>query len=402
MILPVAWLEEVFSKVQCPEWLSSKQVFVDMLPLLIQSAGFIQLHIATGEIPANLLRLRRALEELNPPKQSLIILPELWGTGFAYDKLSNLQQEIPKIYEELQKLAECYDILIGGSLPEQVAPHENLYYNTLEIIGGKGTFGKYRKHHLFPGEEIGFCGWTNHSPPIATPVGTFGCMICFDLRFPDIARAQCQQGADMLVCSAQWPISRIQHWRTLVVARAIENQTYIVACNGVGKNGEQTLGGHSLIVSPSGTILYEAGESESAAVVPINWQEKSESQIKFRSFSANPYQLSAQMKILPSNICMTEAIKRSLVGQKLILLVVEKNIEVLEALEVFEKNRMDADFLIVGIRLPQEEGVKSFSDRKKTLKLFAGFGCVNAIVDLCEMPQATEHLLRNMCRTVTF
>jgi len=367
---------------------------------LIQNIGFLQLQIVTGEAGTNLRRLRQALSQLNPPKQSLLVLPELWATGFAYGELPALQNEIPKIYDELQELAARYDILLAGTLPEQVDGEKNMFYNTLGIVGGSGTYGPYRKHHLFPGEEAAFCEWLASSRPISTPAGTFGCMICFDLRFPDIARSQCQQGADMLICPAQWPIARIHHWRSLVIARAIENQTYIVACNGVGKNGEQTLGGHSLIVSPAGEILHEAGENEAAEVIAIDWQVKKDAQAHFRSFTANRYRLSAPTKLFAPETCVEYVEQRSMIGQQVVYVVLEHDLSFSRAIELLEEARQHADFLVVGLILPKQDDTLS-SRNRQLLQSYAALGCVDAIFDFHELRPSSEQRLKNICLTVS-
>lgn len=188
-------------------------------PTLIDSVGFVQIPVVRGEVSRNLNSLQQAIQELQPPPKTLLVLPELWGTGFAYHVLQDLPGEIEHLYEALRVLASRYDILLAGSLPEAIPEKKNLFYNTLTIIGAQGSCGSYRKQHLFPGEEVAFCPSHLLSPPITTPYGRFGSMICYDIRFPEIARHQCQQGADMLLCPAEWPTRRIAHLRALAIAR---------------------------------------------------------------------------------------------------------------------------------------------------------------------------------------
>lgn len=364
----------------------------------IRHIGFIQLQVTQGAIGTNLGRLQQVLAQLDPPRPSLIVLPELWATGFAYRELPKLQDEVATLPDRLQELAKRYDIILAGSLPERIIERtgakENLFYNTMQLIGSDGTFGTYRKLHIFPGEEEAFRPWPGAASAIATPAGTFGCMICYDLRFPDLARSQCQQGADLLLCSAQWPLARIEHWRALTIARAIENQTFVVACNGVGKNGELTLGGHSLVVSPAGEILYEGGEDEAAKIVEIDWQLKKDAQAGFKSFTAAPYSVSTA-KIATPEICVAIAGQRAGTGQRVVYVALERNVAFSRAIEILETARQRGDFLVLGVQTAEEDGKKE-ANPTDLIKSYAVLGCVDAVFDLDELSPSTEQSLRKI------
>ncbi|GAB6281094.1 MAG: hypothetical protein STSR0007_12550 [Thermovirga sp.] len=84
--------------------------------------------------------------------------------------------------------------------------------------------------------------------------------ICFDIRFPEFIRSLALSGTDLLFVPAQWPLTRIDHWTTLIRARAIENQMFVVGCNRCGKGGKDLYGGHSIAVAPDGTVLGECYE----------------------------------------------------------------------------------------------------------------------------------------------
>ena len=94
---------------------------------------------------------------------------------------------------------------------------------------------------------------------VETSVGRIGAMICYDLRFPELARRLAVDGADIIVLPGEWPKPREEHWRTLIRARAIENQLFVVAANTCGVIGKLDFFGSSLIVGPKGEILAEGG-----------------------------------------------------------------------------------------------------------------------------------------------
>ena len=227
-------------------------------------AGFLQFDVQNGEISKNLLRVRDGLAEISEFHKhispGIFILPELWATGFAYEKLPALAKVIPELLQKLQKLAAEYQVFIAGSLPEY---SNNNYYNTLFITGPEGNAGTYRKQRLFsPMAEDTFFSSGTDPGPVQTSLGPVAGLICYDLRFPELLRAQTALGASLLVVPAQWPAARINHWRILVQARAIENQMFVVAANRCGTTDGTKFGGHSMIVGPDGSILLEAGPDE--------------------------------------------------------------------------------------------------------------------------------------------
>ncbi len=361
---------------------------------LIEYAGFVQLPVVAGAVATNLTALQQALQDMQPPKHSLLVLPELWGTGFAYQDLPHLQNSVIRLDEELRCLAARFGILFAGSLPEKNPQLEGFFYNTLKVIGVDGCYGVYRKNHLFPGEEAAFCGWPFYSPPVQTPLGSIGCMVCYDIRFPHIARSQCQQGADILLCAAEWPAKRIEHLRALAISRAIENQTYLVVCNGVGKNGDVDLGGHSLIISPDGKVLCEAGAEAAAEVVTMHWSLKEEAQRQFRSFAEAPFPLSAPMKIGSPEACAEDAEKRSSIGQRVIFIRLAVNGSFAEAVDLLESARRHGDHLVVAAELSEAECQKQKTIDQQLLTAYAALGCVGTIFPCATMTPAIESRLK--------
>jgi predicted amidohydrolase len=225
-------------------------------------AGFLQFDVQSGAIEKNLSQVSKGLAEIADSHRQIspgiIVLPELWATGFAYEKLPALAGTIPEVLEKLQKLSAEYQVIIAGSLPEY---SDNSYFNTLFITGTEGTVGTFRKQRLFsPMAEDTFFAPGTCSSPVHTSFGPVAGLVCYDLRYPELLRDQTALGANLLVVPAQWPAARINHWRILVQARAIENQMFVVAANRCGKTADTTFGGHSMIVGPDGAILLEAGD----------------------------------------------------------------------------------------------------------------------------------------------
>ena len=226
-------------------------------------AGFIQFDVQYGDIEKNISEVRRGLQNISAVNTQIssgfIVLPELWATGFAYDILPELVKKIPELLRVLQDLSKKHHVFLAGSLPEF---SHNRYYNTLYITGPEGNLGTYRKQRMFsPMEEDSFFTPGTDPNPIQSSLGTVAGLVCYDLRFPELLRDQVALGANLLVVPAQWPTARVNHWRILLQARAIENQMFVVGTNRCGTTGDTSFGGHSMIVGPDGTIMLEAGDS---------------------------------------------------------------------------------------------------------------------------------------------
>ena len=166
------------------------------------------------------------------------------------------QMPDPGIYLLLGSMAE-QRVLPDGSIDEQRC------HNTSAFYGPDGKLrAVYRKMHLFRlmAEEQYL---TAGSRPglIPTPWGCpAGVAICYDLRFPELLRQYALQGARLLFLPAEWPHPRLTHWQTLLRARAIENQMFVVGCNRVGSSKGSTFCGHSAVVDPWGELVIEGDE----------------------------------------------------------------------------------------------------------------------------------------------
>jgi len=220
-------------------------------------AAAVQFNISLGEIEPNLAHVRQELQRLAGEGIQLVLLPEMWATGFAYKQLNELAQRTGELVNELAALSLRYGMVIVGSLPE---PHDNKVYNTAYVLDKGELKGKYRKMHLFSlmQEDRSFDSGDSWLL-VETSVARIGVFICYDLRFPELARRLAVEGAEVLVVPGEWPKPRQEHWRTLLRARAIENQLFVVAANCCGLVGKLDFFGMSMIIDPKGDLLAEAG-----------------------------------------------------------------------------------------------------------------------------------------------
>lgn len=188
----------------------------------------------------------------------LYVLPEMFSTGFTM-KPKLIAEDINNSHSIrwMQSQAKTYDSAIGGSL---VIRDNNNYFNRFVFVYPDGTYKTYDKRHLFSmaGEHISY---TSGKEPLVVDYKGWKIspFICYDLRFPVWSKLNGQ--ADIIIYAANWPEPRRKAWKSLLLARAIENQSYVLACNRVGndENGFSFLG-DSAIIDPYGEYLAEDNE----------------------------------------------------------------------------------------------------------------------------------------------
>ncbi|GAX91592.1 carbon-nitrogen family hydrolase [Effusibacillus lacus] len=225
--------------------------------------AIIQMDIAFGDARANREKADRMIRQAAATGTDLILLPELWTTAYDLTRILELaDNEGQETKEQMSRLAKDLNVnILAGSVANK---REGRVYNTTFLFNRRGEpMFTYSKLHLFrlmdeekylaAGSEIG------QIEVEGLPCGT---MICYDLRFPELSRKLALAGAKVLFIPAEWPHPRLHHWRTLQMARAIENQMFVVSCNRVGRAGDTEFFGHSMVVDPWGEILCEAGEEE--------------------------------------------------------------------------------------------------------------------------------------------
>jgi predicted amidohydrolase len=232
-------------------------------------AGIIQFDIRVGDVEMNVARAKRRMSNLARKGVDLVLLPEMWSTGFANDRLDELAETTPRVLDELIRLSKDMHLTIIGSLPEKGADG---VYNTAYVVDRDGSvLESYRKVHLFsPTREDEFFKPGRKAVVVETSLGTIGLMICYDLRFPELCRTLALQGAKIVAVMAQWPAFRVAHWKALLKARAIENQLFIIGVNRCGEDDDLSYGGHSRIISPWGEVLTRTGKGPASVSAPID------------------------------------------------------------------------------------------------------------------------------------
>ena len=207
-------------------------------------------------------------------KADVVVLPELWNTGAfnidgAREHAQPIDGDLPVALAAIAKDNGVW--LHGGSFCEVADTGE--HFNTSVVFAPDGVLvGAYRKIHLFgfsEGETTLMTGG-EELLVVDTPLGPTGIATCYDLRFPELFRALTQGEATTFILASGWPDKRIAHWDALLVARAIENQAWVIACNEVGDQDGVILGGHSTVISPTGEVIARAGPAEEVLYVEID------------------------------------------------------------------------------------------------------------------------------------
>ena len=200
------------------------------------------------------------------PRPDVIVLPEDWSCGFSDEMFHHMEGYIePLDGPSVTVLKECAKrhsvYIVAGSIGTQF---EDGMRNTTFLINRQGQIiGDYSKMHLYSDmdEDVPFLHG-DKTDVFETELGRFGFMICYDIRFCELSRIYALKGADAVIVTSDFPNPRVNHWRTLLTARAIENQMFIIACNRVGESPMGTYCGHSIIIDPWGTVIAEGGDTE--------------------------------------------------------------------------------------------------------------------------------------------
>lgn len=242
----------------------------------------IQHDISWCDREANFAHLAPLIAEAARNGAGFVVLSETFSTGFAV--------EDPRFAEEvggpsstfLAAMAREHSVVVAGTCPERSPGPDPRPSNTLVVAEPGGTTHRYRKIHPFT-----FGGEDRHVRPgsdlVTVSIDSLrvGLFVCYDLRFADEFWQQAQH-TDVFLIPANWPSSRREHWMTLLRARAIENQTYVVGCNRVGEGGGLHYGGDSCIIDPFGEVLAVRTDGEGILMAEVTSEHVASIRDRFR------------------------------------------------------------------------------------------------------------------------
>lgn len=223
-----------------------------------------QMNMAFGAPDANFSKAESLISRAAQDRPDVIVLPETWNTGFFP------KEDLPRLCdpgcsrtkEKIGSLARKFSVnIVAGSVSSL---KDGRIYNTSLVFDRTGAcIAAYDKTHLFsPMGENRFYTPGSHLCRFRLDGKDCGLMICYDIRFPELARSLALQGMDLLFVVSQWPAARISHLQILTRARAIENQVFLACCNSCGRAGSTVFGGNSVIVNPLGAALVQGGDRE--------------------------------------------------------------------------------------------------------------------------------------------
>ncbi|GDY01476.1 carbon-nitrogen hydrolase [Planctomycetota bacterium] len=218
----------------------------------------VQFDVRRGDVDANIRAAEKGIAEAAAKGARVCVLPEMWSTSFAQRYTQTLLAAAAAAETKLIGLSTRHQMMIVGSSAEA---SEGGVYNTARVYDRGVTLGAYRKIHLFsPHSEPRYFLAGDTPLVLDTAIGRIGVMICYDLRFPELARYYFNKGVEILLVPAQWAEVRSQHWRSFLRARAIENEMFVIGCNRTGQEDNLKKGGDILTYTGDGRIVDPTGE----------------------------------------------------------------------------------------------------------------------------------------------
>ncbi len=229
-----------------------------------------QAYLFWENIEKNLQNLGLRLSSIRE-KTDLIVLPEMFSTGFSMNPEPLAEEMDGKTMKWMHQQAKKFDCVLTGSI---IIKEDKKYFNRLIWMRPDGSYEFYDKRHLFGlGEEDKHYSSGNKKLFVELNGWKICPMICYDLRFPVWLRNKNEE-YDMLLIVANWPERRSLHWRTLIPARAIENQAFVIAVNRVGHDGNEIYhSGDSMCIDPNGKVIYYKPNDEDLYTFSINKED---------------------------------------------------------------------------------------------------------------------------------
>lgn len=247
--------------------------------------GVIQAETIFASPQKNRLSLEPQIDQLCKQGIDCLLLPETWNVGFFPNNVREIvSQDGEASISWLKGIAEKYQInVVGGSIAyldgEQLVNRAHIFNRSGELVA------TYDKIHLFsPGREATQFEAGEKVALFELDGVRCGIEICYDLRFPELSRRLALEGAEVIFIPAQWPHPRSMHWQALARARAIENQLFVVTCNGCGHANQLVSCGYSAAYAPFGEILEQAGETAASFIATLNLKSVAEAREKIPVF----------------------------------------------------------------------------------------------------------------------
>jgi omega-amidase len=245
-----------------------------------------QMQITPGDVARNFEIFRTMTAEAARRGSALVVFPELWSTGYVLDRaLEFASEQGSGMFAQIADLAAEHRIAITGSILEKRGEQ---VWNSAPYCNAEGDMlGIYSKLHLFRlfNEEKFLQAGSNLLTLDMPQQAKAGMAICYDLRFPELFRMySTEHQTSMMIIPAEWPRTRVEHWRALLIARAIENQSFVIACNNAGESDGVVFGGHSMIVDPWGRIVVEAGDEPQLITAEIELDTIAEARARIPVF----------------------------------------------------------------------------------------------------------------------
>lgn len=235
--------------------------------------GLVQ-YAFESSFPENKTRLLETIQKLLPQNLDLIILPEIFlGSPSSEAEMNVFSEHYKNFLPELCEISKKHHVSFYGSVIEK---NKSVLHNTAIYIEDGKIIASYPKIHLFKFEKEHTIYAPGTTPQIVdTKFGKMGMAVCYDLRFPELFRHYMEEGVKGVLISAQWPDTRMDHWITLLKARAIENQFYVIACNRTGTKSHLNLNynGHSSVISPWGDVEILLSEEQITGTYVVDFDK---------------------------------------------------------------------------------------------------------------------------------
>ena len=248
------------------------------------SFTLVQTQLHWEDKNANLQMLEQKINAIKQPTH-VVVLPEMFSTGFSMKPEQLAERMDGQTVQWMKKVAASKKVILTGSV---IIEEDGNYFNRLVWMLPNGQYGYYDKRHLFAyGEEDKH--YASGAKRLIASVNGWkvNLAVCYDLRFPVWARQQFDEEQafeyDVLIYVANWPERRNTAWKSLLRARAIENQCYVIGVNRVGNDGNEIYhSGDSTVIDPLGEILYEKAHDEDIFTIQLKKEQLNEIRQKFQ------------------------------------------------------------------------------------------------------------------------